>query len=168
MSSEEDLKRLLDKLIADIISKISLEPEQGTHEVGPTSPNGIYFLDGDSWKLLRSEGLPLHPGERGDGIYVFYFDNTKCPACRKFDTEWFPFVKENANKAMYFIILCDWFARECSSKAASLTFMLHEVRASPTTIFFKVKNGEVRKQEKIEGVVSKQKLEEALAKIVKE
>lgn len=165
MGSEEELKGLLDKLIAEILSKISSEAEQSPYEVGPASPNGIYYLDGSSWKMLRSEGLPLHPGEKGDGIYIVYFDNTKCSACRRFDKEWFPFVKDNAGKAMFFIVLCDWFARDCSSKAASLSFMLNEVRASPTTIFFKVKNGEVIKQERVEGVVSKQKLEEMLAKI---
>jgi len=167
MSSEEELKNLLDRLISEILSRVSSESSQpGAYEVGPASPNGIYMFRDGSWKLLRSDGLPLHPGEMGDGIYVLYFDNTKCPACRRFDREWFPFVKENSGKAMFFIILCDWFARECSSKAASLTFTLNEVRASPTTIFFRVAGGEVAKQERIEGVVSKQQLDEALSRVM--
>ncbi|MEM4463421.1 MAG: hypothetical protein QXR98_04240 [Fervidicoccaceae archaeon] len=166
MSSEDELKNILNKLISELLSRASSENEAYIYEVNPTSPNGIYFLNDGHWKLYRVDGLPLHPGEQGDGIYAFYFDNTKCGACRRFDREWFPFVEKNATKAKFFIILCDWFARECSSKAASLTFTLNEVRASPTTIFFKVLGGEIKEQERIEGVVQRQKLEEVLERLI--
>lgn len=164
MGSEDELKELLNKLLTEILSK-SFQGSETSYEVNPASQNGIYVLNEGHWKLYRTDGLPLHPGEQGDGIYVLYFDNTKCGACRRFDKEWFPFAAENAGKAKFFIVLCEWFARNCASKAASLTFTLHEVRASPTTIFFKVINGEIAKQERFEGVVSKQKLEEAMSKM---
>lgn len=158
METDEELRQLLNKLLQDIISKkIETEPAK-KFDVGPGSPNGIYKFKDNNWVLLRVNGLPLNPGEDGDGIYVIYFDNTQCPACRRYDPEWFEFVKGNSNEAHFYIVLCEWFARQCNSKAASLTFILHNVKASPTTIFALVKNGAIIKTEKVEGVTEKDKL----------
>ena len=124
--------------------------------VGTDCPHGIYVYDrnNDVWILVRCEGEPFVPDK--DGVYVIYFDNTKCPACRKYDNIWFPFVQKYAkqNPDMHFVIvLCEWFARNCKSEAAAGTFRKYDVHASPTTIFLYVKNGKEVYNEKYEGVL---------------
>ena len=125
-------------------------------EVDVKCPHGIYIYDRkrDLWVLVRSEGDYYKPVE--DGIHIIYFDNTKCPACRKYDNIWFPFVRKAANKmqkCIFVIILCDWFARECKSEAASKSFRQYDIHASPTTLFLYVNNGSIVYQEKYEGVL---------------
>ncbi|PMB76955.1 MAG: hypothetical protein C0177_04585 [Fervidicoccus fontis] len=155
-SNENDIRDLIDRLLTEIASKSSINRKK--FPVGPFSPNGIYYFDNGEWKLLRRDGLPFQPGENGDGIYVVYFDNTQCSACRRFDPEWYSFVEEYKDRGKFYIILCDWFARECDSKAASRTFFINEVRASPTTMIFLVKEGAIVKNERIEGSVKKEEL----------
>jgi len=125
-------------------------------EVGTKSPHGIYIYDPgeDCWVLVRSDGDPFIPSE--DGVYVIYFDNTKCPACRRYDPAWFSYVRKWSKKDSRFhfvIVLCDWFARECKSEAAAKTFREYKVSASPTTIFVYVKNGQRVYDERYEGVL---------------
>lgn len=125
-------------------------------EVDTKCPHGIYIYDRDRdlWMLVRSDGDAFEPSE--DGVYVIYFDNTKCPACRKYDTIWFPFVrkwsKEHHNHK-FVVVLCDWFARECKSEAASNSFRKYDVHASPTTVITYVKDGKRVYDEKYEGVL---------------
>ncbi|MEM1541389.1 MAG: hypothetical protein QW101_02545 [Ignisphaera sp.] len=125
--------------------------------VNETSQNGIYLYDPKNsvWIFLRSDGDSYKPDKKG--IYVLYFDNAKCSACRKYDNIWFPFVQNNANTKnnLYFVvILCNWFARDCTSKAASESFKHYDVHASPTTIVLYVdESGEIKYQEKYEGVL---------------
>ncbi|MEM1683739.1 MAG: hypothetical protein QXG46_01155 [Ignisphaera sp.] len=125
--------------------------------INETSQNGIYIYDSKNnvWVFLRSDGDFYKPDKKG--IYVLYFDNAKCSACRKYDNIWFPFVQNNANTKnnLYFVvILCNWFARDCTSKAASESFKHYDVHASPTTIVLYVdENGEIKYQEKYEGVL---------------
>ncbi len=125
-------------------------------EVDTKSPHGIYVYDKvrDLWILVKSDGEAFEPTE--DGVYVIYFDNTKCPACRKYDTIWFPFVKKWSKdhpNHRFVIILCDWFARECKSQAASSSFRKYNIHASPTTVFMYVKDGKKVYDEKYEGVL---------------
>jgi hypothetical protein len=49
-------------------------------------------------------------------------------------------------------VLCDWFARECISEAASGAFRKFDVHASPTTILLRVVNGEIREKKELSGV----------------
>jgi hypothetical protein len=124
-------------------------------KIEPDSPHGIYVYDfnKDKWVLKMVEGNPVIPWS--DGYYVIYFDNAKCPACRSYDNYWFPFVKlfgrmfSNVN---FVVVLCDWFARECISEAASGAFRKFDVHASPTTILLRVVNGEIREKKELSGV----------------
>ncbi|MDK6028390.1 hypothetical protein QPL79_03310 [Ignisphaera sp. 4213-co] len=123
-----------------------------------SSPHGIYFYDDriGMWKLLRSDGGAFEPFEKG--VYVIYFDNAKCSACRRYDEIWYPFVdkwiKEKDKGFKFVIVFCDWFARECRSSAAAETFKKFDVHASPTTIVLYVDNNNtVKYQEKYEGVM---------------
>jgi len=114
----------------------------------------VYDRDTDTWVLVRTEGDPFKPDK--DGIYVIYFDNTKCPACRRYDPIWFSYVRKYSAKdpkLNFVIVLCEWFARNCKSEAASKTFREYDVHASPTTIFLYVKNGKSVYNEKYEGVL---------------
>lgn len=125
--------------------------------VNADMPNGIYIYNKErnGWQLIRIDGEVFKPERKG--VYVIYFDNTKCSACRKYDTIWFPFINNNAQNLKQYnfvIILCNWFARDCNSKAAAETFKQFDVHASPTTVVLYVDdNGEVRYQEKYEGVL---------------
>jgi hypothetical protein len=124
-------------------------------KIEPDSPHGVYVYDfnKDKWVLKMVEGNPVIPWS--DGYYVIYFDNAKCPACRSYDNYWFPFVKlfgrlfSNVN---FVVVLCDWFARECISEAASGAFRKFDVHASPTTILLRVVNGEIREKKELSGV----------------
>jgi hypothetical protein len=125
--------------------------------VNENMPNGIYIYDKDKngWRLIRTDGEPFKPDRKG--VYVVYFDNTKCSACRKYDTIWFPFIENNTQNLRQFnfvIILCNWFARDCNSTAAAETFRHFDIHASPTTvILYADENGEIKYQEKYEGVL---------------
>lgn len=130
---------------------------QGYKKVNENMPHGIYAYDPDKgvWYLVRTDGEPFKPDKKG--VYVIYFDNAKCSACRKYDTIWFPFIENNLQNYKHFnfiIILCSWFARDCKSTAAAETFKRFDVHASPTTIvLYADENGEIKYQEKYEGVL---------------
>ena len=125
--------------------------------VNDSSPNGIYVYDHEKrlWQLVRVDGEHFKPGKKG--VYVIYFDNTKCSACRKYDNIWFPFIESlsNSRKDINFVIvLCNWFARDCNSSAAANTFKHYDVHASPTTVvLYANDNGDIVYQEKYEGVL---------------
>ncbi|MCX8195640.1 MAG: thioredoxin family protein [Acidilobaceae archaeon] len=122
---------------------------------GPGSPHGIYRYNKESkrWEILRREGEPFRLGELGDGIYVVYFDNLYCPACRVQDHHFYKlFVRYgNAADIHFVVVVCNWFAGNCDSKAASGSFEEFEVSSSPTIIVAKV-NGKEVKEERLEGV----------------
>jgi len=127
-------------------------------KVGADSPHGIYIYRPKEkvWEFLRADGDPFEPLDKG--VYVVYFDNTKCTACRRYDEIWFPFVErwssEKGNNTKFVIILCDWFARECKSQAAAESFRRFDVHASPTTIVLYADDSKaIRYQEKYEGVM---------------
>lgn len=120
-------------------------------------PHGIYeySVEHSMWRFIKSDGEYFKPDSKG--VYVIYFDNTKCSACRKYDGIWFPFVESYTQKkrdTRFMIILCDWFARECKSTAAAESFKKYDVHASPTTIvLYADDDGSVKYQEKYEGVM---------------
>ncbi|MEZ0346309.1 MAG: hypothetical protein ABWK01_07150 [Infirmifilum sp.] len=130
---------------------------------GPLTPNGVYIYSAEKggWILLDQ------PWPSDNGVYVIYFDNTRCPACRKFDKTWFSFVEKNAKqgKDAYFIIaLCDWFARQCSAEPARKLFECFDVHVSPTVVFLVREDGRVKRSLKHEGVMTLDRL--AMAFIV--
>lgn len=135
------------------------------------SPHGIYYYDKEKneWVLVMRDNGILDPF-LGDGYYVIYFDNTECPACRIYDLSWYSFIElfgkdyENIN---FMIVLCAWFARECDSKAASESFKKYEVKASPTTILWFVRNKEIIAVERREGSMSLNKLAKFIDEFIK-
>lgn len=138
--------------------------------IDPRSPHGIYIYDKekDKWILLDLKQEYFKP--RRDGVYVVYFDNTRCGACRIYDLYWFPYVKligSNLENVYFVIVLCEWFARNCSSKIASKTFQYYDIHASPTTLLLCIKNGEEVDREKIEGVKTMDKIAELVEEFMK-
>lgn len=119
------------------------------------TPNGVYVFDGSSkkWNLLRTQGEAFSIGELGEGVYVVYFDNTLCPACRAQDQHVLKLLLKYGldSRVKFVIILCDWFTSNCSSEAAVNTFKKYEVKASPTIIMARASANNVT-QERLEGV----------------
>ncbi|MEM0000250.1 MAG: hypothetical protein QXH02_04125 [Desulfurococcaceae archaeon] len=159
---EKDVLELLKKMLTSDMSKKKGKEGLELDKVEPDSPHGIYIYDfkKEKWVLRQVTGDSSIPW--GDGYYMVYFDNARCPACRSYDNFWFPFVKifgKMFSEVNYIIVLCDWFARECASEAASETFKKFDVHASPTTILLRVVNNEIKKKEEYSGV---KKLDELL------
>ena len=128
-----------------------------------TLKHGIYYYDFNtkSWRLLRSEGDPFTIGELGDGLYMIYFDNTKCEACEMQDEEWIKFIQEfkGTSNLKAVVILCEWFASKCESQAAAETYRRYKVRASPTIIVALYANGKEVCRKLLLGVRFKRELE---------
>ncbi len=155
--SDEEVSKLLDKLVKKIISGKMKKEEVKSVEldmVGVDSPHGIYIYDRgkDKWVLVKVSGEYFKPDK--DGVYVIYFDNTMCPACRIYDLSWYPYVKlfsRNLENTYFVVILCAWFAHNCKSEAARESFKHYNIKASPTTVLLCVSNGEVVEEERFEG-----------------
>lgn len=159
IEEDSELKRLLDKITWRIVSKRKGEKPLKVYRVKVVkvdSPHGIYRYDRSSreWVLVDRDGDGFKPYK--DGYYIIYFDNTKCAACRIYDLFWYPFVEtigRNLEGIEYIIVLCEWFARKCSSKSASNTFRKFEVHASPTTAFIEVRDLRIKRKELARGVL---------------
>lgn len=152
---DEELSKLLDRIAKRIIERKSENVESLELDmVRVDSPNGIYIYDKkkDKWVLIRTGGGYYIPEK--DGIYVIYFDNTRCPACRMYDLSWYTYIRlfgKDLEDVNFVIVLCDWFARKCRSEAAKKTFEHYDIHASPTTVLLYVKNGKVVLEDKFEG-----------------
>jgi len=123
---------------------------------GPGSPHGIYYYDVDrkQWVLVRQKGESLRLGEKGDGLYVVYFNNAKCAACRAFTPQWdatLEMVTKKLGRIHAFVVLCDWFQGECSSEAAASSFREFDVSSSPTVVVARVSNGSVEESTNLPG-----------------
>lgn len=152
---ERDLLELLRRMLSTDIEKKRGKEGLELDKIEPDSPHGIYVYDHskEKWILRQVSGNPDLPWD--DGVYMIYFDNARCPACRSYDNYWFPFVKifgKLFNDVKYVVVLCDWFARECVSEASSAAFRKFDVHASPTTILLRVENGLIKRKEEISGV----------------
>jgi hypothetical protein len=93
---------------------------------------------------------------RRDGIYMVYFDNARCPACRAYDVFWYSFhtlLGSQLRDTYFVIVFCKWFVSKCDSIAAREIFMKYNVKTSPTTLLLGVVNGEVRIIVRREGVL---------------
>ena len=143
---------------------------------GPGMSHGIYYYRADKarWIMLRSEGLHLKLGEIGDGLYLVYFYNILCPACRAFSPTWFKFVEKELQKYKSepikihpIVVLCDWFASSCSSTAAANTFKEYEIKSSPTVLAALVENGQVVRRESKSGVMSMKELKKFFEEMIK-
>jgi len=161
MSDNKETKGLLDKILRSFSKKNRIIKGKVGKEfktINKFCPHGVYLYipERDAWKLILVDNDYWKPEE--DGIYVVYFDNTKCPACRIYDSCWFKLVKERSKDAKYVIVLCSWFSLDCNSKAALRTFEKYEVHASPTTLFICRRNGKTLLAEKYEGVLELKEL----------
>ncbi|WP_143522160.1 TlpA family protein disulfide reductase [Pyrodictium delaneyi] len=165
---DEELEKLLEKKARELMRKSKGgSGEVVVKRVGAGSRNGIYVYDRERgvWRLYRVEGGAFQLGELGDGVYVVYFGNTRCKACRSYDEYWHPFVETVGRELEgyhFVIVLCDWFTHRCSSPAASASFREHRVLASPTTLLAYVVGGKTVYQEKYEGVLTRDELEKVV------
>jgi len=158
---EQEISEILQSMLQKMLAKARAHAEGGElfRVVDASSPNGIYEYDRerDAWVKLKVDELKLDR----DGIYVIYFDNTRCPACRRYDPVWFTFVSRFSKEdrdTRFFIVLCDWFARQCRAEEAAKTFRRFDIHASPTTTLLLVKRGEIVDRDDIEGYVDFEKL----------
>jgi thioredoxin-related protein len=123
---------------------------------GPSCQDGVYVYDQERRGWVFEEKSPF----REDGYYVLYFDNTRCPACRKFDEEWFRFVEAaDPPRPTFIIILCTWFAKLCSSEIAKRLFEIFDVHVSPTILFMVRENGKIMRMYKHEGVLGMERMQ---------
>ena len=90
MNKDKELSRILD----DIARKI-FEEKIYKYKITVKNEHGVYIKTRKGWVLYRKEGDPFKIGELGDKIYIIYFDNTRCPACRMFDPVWWSFIKKH-------------------------------------------------------------------------
>lgn len=119
---------------------------------GPGSRHGIYVYQDGDWRLLRSEGGAFTLGELGDGVYLVYFDNAYCPACRAQDPHFEEIVRWYKGRAKFVVVLCNWFEEDCRSEAAAATFRKFQVKSSPTIVVARVEGGKAVKVETLQGV----------------
>ena len=148
---DDEVSRILDRMARKIIERMHVELDL----VGIGSPHGVYAYnsDRDKWVLIRTKGNAFTP--KRDGIYVIYFDNTECPACRVYDLVWYPLAKALSKRIKglnFMVVLCAWFSLKCSSEAASKSFTHYRVFASPTTVLLFVRNGKIVHEDRFEGV----------------
>ncbi|MEM0099800.1 MAG: hypothetical protein QXV54_04750 [Desulfurococcaceae archaeon] len=168
---EKDFLDLLRKMLSTDVEKKRGKEGLELDKIEPDSPHGIYVydLERDKWILRQVSGNPNLPWS--DGYYMIYFDNSRCPACRAYDNYWFPFVKifgKMFKEFKYVIVLCDWFARECVSEAASASFKRFDVHASPTTLLLYVENSEIKRKEEHSGVKKIDELIKIITDFIKE
>ncbi len=149
-NKDNELTKILEK-IAKKLSKVEYRRKY-FERVTSSSDHGIYVYDRNVGKWFYSEN---ETNVLSDGLYVVYFDNTECNACRRYDGIWFPIIESYSREFpyTYVIVLCGWFSNECKSKKASHLFDKFKIKASPTTLFLYVKNGKVIYDERYEGVL---------------
>ncbi len=161
--SDEELLKILSRLAKKMMeekrssSETSVLKGEVFDTVDVDSPHGIYIYDPgrDKWVLIRRSGDYFTP--ENDGIYIIYFDNTGCPACRIYDLSWYTYIKligRNLKNTYFVIILCGWFAGKCESEAAKKSFTHYNIHASPTTILQCVKDKKIILQDRFEGAKS--------------
>ncbi len=174
MSHEREDRSELSKLIDRIARKLTgtkrevrvEKAEVAVKEISPDISHGIYVFDVNKkvWVRLEDDNKSLEPKE--DGVYVVYFNNTKCPACRVFDIIWNIFVSNAKDTSIkYYSVVCKWFTHECESKGAKESFKKYNVKSSPTILIWKVRSGSIVFTEKIEGVTTPTKLAEAINRV---
>jgi len=158
-------KKTLEEMVGSRVKSVAVYDK-----VDASTPHGVYIYDQGTgkWVYVEFEGEFFNP--KRDGIYVIYFDNAKCPACRVYDIHWFPFVTllgSTYRNTFFVIVLCEWFARNCSSQQASNTFKHYDIHASPTTLLLYVHNGVAVSSEKVEGVKTMDKLAKHIEEFAK-
>jgi len=130
----------------------------------PSSPHGVYVWRDGGWIASSRSALD------GDDLYIIYFSNSECGACRVFDDVWYAFVEMVAGRsaARFAVVLCGWFTRNCSSEDAKSLFKEFDVHVSPTVAVLKRSKGKVEKLFKYEGLTSALTLTFTYANILSE
>lgn len=101
--------------------------------------DGVYLYSGGSWTRIRIVG-PFVPDV--DGVYLFYFRNSKCPGCKAFDRVWLDFTSSYAPESVsYVLVQCRSFFIECSDEAAADSFIFYLVFETPQVVVVVVENG---------------------------
>lgn len=97
---------------------------------------GIYeYIDG---RPQRTSSLTL-----GNGRYIIFFDNRKCPFCRIFDVMWDVLLRDPQLKGVKFLkVVCSYFASDCTNEEAKKAYMEYEVWKSPTVMLVEVTDSE--------------------------
>jgi len=152
---DSELTKILEKL-AKKLSKVKYR-EKCFERITSSSNHGIYVYERNVGKWFYSED---ETNVLSNGLYVVYFDNAECNACRRYDKVWFPVIESYGSEFpyTYVIVLCGWFSNECRSKKASSLFNEFEIKASPTTLFLYIKNGKIVYDERYEGVLEQEDL----------
>jgi thiol-disulfide isomerase/thioredoxin len=172
MSDDKELESILDRIVRRLRSQKKDEAKpaeaRAVKHINAKVPHGVYRFNREAgvWEPLPEDGKPLALSE--DGVYVVYFGNTKCPACRVYDTIWNLYIDtvgRNLEGVTHYAVICGWFAGECSSEKAALSFKQFDVRASPTTLVVRVSGGSSVSMERLEGVVPQTKIVEAINKV---
>jgi len=127
--------------------------------VEPPPENGVFLFKNGSWVKVNNDFW--YPKE--DGVYVVFFMNVRCPACKRYwNLAISKFLEKDitkfGNKLRIIYVKCDWFAKECRDETAKNTFLVYLVSASPTTIIIKVEKGKGIYAERYEGRLPYDKL----------
>lgn len=107
--------------------------------------DGIYiYVDGKPEKYEKYE-LP-------STYNLIYFDNRKCPFCRKFDPVWDEIVQELKEKNLDIAtirVVCTYFSNNCKDDIAKDYFKLNMISITPVLLFIK-KEGKYEKKKIIQ------------------
>lgn len=124
--------------------------------------DGIYIYDG-VWRKIDVDG-PYVPED--DGIYVIYFRNSGCPACKAFDKIWNKFVLHNREKPIKFTIAqCTEFFINCNSTSAADTFVFYLIFETPQVVVIVVKDNTISYLEREAGFITYEKLEDFILNV---
>lgn len=93
--------------------------------------SGVYVWRGGSYERAGEDWSP------GPGVYIVYFHNNRCPACRRF----YPALLEGLPRALgslegvsHFKVVCEWFSSNCPDPLARRFFREFGVSVSPTLL----------------------------------
>lgn len=95
------------------------------------SEEGVFIYG----KQKRKTKINYIPPWRSDKkhIYIVYFRNLKCPACRfLYDKIWITYLPKFTELAIPAEVTCEYFAKQCSDEWAKMEFLLTDVHATPT------------------------------------
>ena len=93
---------------------------------------GVFLYRGG--RPERASGKLPTPGEAG-GLLI-YFDNRKCPFCRKFDPLWEELAHSlGPGDPLPLRVVCTFFAQDCGDPLARRLFEEYGVSVSPLLLY---------------------------------
>jgi len=124
--------------------------------------DGVYIFDATNGGWVRVREAPFLPVE---GVYLYYFRNRVCPGCRAFDRVWVEVLKQLRGVTPV-VVQCESFFYRCGDEAASYTFLLFLVDATPQIVAVVVRNGVLIYAEREYGVVDVSRIRELVERAV--